>query len=298
MADNVTYPTMLENPKNTYHLDLIEYSTELVPAWVATAEAIAGTVSSKEKIYSKRVRQFGFICHKCVQKGVKAFQKAIREGTDTDKWTSPATIWKRAFPKRCNSCKSDSSKYTRANKVFVRLDEIRMNEDGDASKNLKFCTFTHPDWNILAPHGCDLHTTRNILKTKSLKKANNWRSRNAWWRSREAKGQYWPECTVRGEGKIIDGKLQLFYRLHFHIHCILVSKYLDNKPIEEPIQMDSKFFREWGGIIDVRKVKDHQVPYMHKGEQRYGCGRKAVIRYLTKYISKAKGWSSGKIGEW
>ena len=217
---------------------------------------------------------------------------------EESQFLSWGSMMARAFPKRCRSCKAQSTKYTRAGKVFVRLDEIRMNAEGSAKDCLRFTTFTHKKWNRWVPHGCDLLENQNILKSQSLKQARNWRHRNKWWQTREAIGQYWPECTIKGEGKIVGGKLQLGYRLHFHIHCILVSKYLDNKPMKKPIEMDSKFFREWGGIMDVRSVDNHNVPYQHKGETRYGCGRKAVLRYLTKYITKAKGWKSGKIGRW
>lgn len=294
MADNTSYPTLLENPKNNYHMDLIEYSDENVPAWAKSHESLAGTVSSKEKNYSNRIRGFGFICSNCKQKGWKRMQKKIRENEESQ-FLSWGSMMARAFPVRCKKCKSASSKYTRANAVFVRLDELRANAEVDC---LRFTTFTHKKWNRWVPHGCDLLENQNILKSQSLKQARNWRHRNAWWQTREAVGQYWPECTIKGEGKIIDGKLHLGYRLHFHIHCILVSKYLDNKVIEEPVHMDSKFFREWGGIVDVRSVENYNVPYNHKGETRYGCGRKACLRYLTKYITKAKGWKSGKIGIW
>lgn len=285
MTDNVSYPALLENDRETLQ----------VPAWAIIAEeTLARTVSSKEKNYSKRIRGFGFVCYNCKQKGWRKMQELIKENKKSQ-FLSDASLMSRAFPIRCKPCKSASTKYTRANKVFVRLDELRENTEVDC---LRFTTFTHKKWNRLVPHGCDLLENLNILKSQSLKQARNWRHRNSWWKTREAVGQYWPECTIRGEGKIIDGQLHLFYRLHFHLHCILVSKYLDNKVIEEPIHMDSKFFREWGGIVDVRAVRNFKVPYTHKGETRYGCGRKACLRYLTKYITKAKGWKSGKIGIW
>ncbi len=207
----------------------------------------------------------------------------------------------RINPKRCRKHMNQQRRWSRGSKVFSRLEEIRMNEEGEANKNLKFLTITREEWNTWHEHMSNekLVALKKEIKKKGLKKFSNFRKRNNYWQSRNAMGQGYPECNVSGEGKIINGSLVMGYRLHFHIHMILVSKFIDNKVIKKPVgNGNSKWFREWGGISWIKEVKDNQVKRQEKGETKYGCSRRSVMRYLTKYMTKAEGYNSFKIGKW
>lgn len=274
--------------------------TSYVPPWIQAIETLGGTVSSK---VVEKPRKFKYICYDCKTHGHKWMQDIVLRDAPNTSFLSDSSIAQRAFPKRCNKCRSRQKKYTNAVNKFVILDELRMNEEID---HLRFVTKTRGDWVQWIPWFSDFHGHREELKKKCNRQARNWRHRNEWWISREALGQYWPECKVTGVGKIIDGKLVMGYQMQFHQHMILVSKYLDNKPktvgdgiLGKPVVIgNSKFYDEWDGIVDVRAVKDFQNKYQHKGETRRGCGKRACVSYLTKYITKARGWASRKIGEW
>lgn len=271
---------------------------EYAPSWAKVAhdktESFAGPVSSKGKIK----HGFGFVCDNCTQKGVPLYLKILKQEVPDTSFASVPTMIDRCLPKRCKKCKSAKARWVRAKKVFIKLDELRMNEE---IKYLRFLTLTRKEWNTWYPFapGIPLTDLKKEIKKKAMKKFRNWRSRNKWWLSRNAMGQGYPEITIKGQGYIVDGSLVMGYRLHFHIHMILVSKFIDNQVIKKPVgNGDSKLFREWGGIADVAAVKDHKVPYQVNGETKYGCGRKAVMRYLTKYITKSEGYNSFKIGKW
>jgi hypothetical protein len=231
--------------------------------------------------------------------------------------------WKKFPNKRCKTCRSSMKRWQTARRVFVELDELRMNEEVEY---LRFVTLTKREWNIMiydkdnhksknhkqfdhenstkGPKFADNHTHssenfRSYIDEQKLKLKGtatrffrNWRNRNQWWKSREVNGQIWPECveTPQEDGSV---------KLHFHFHMVVVSKYLDNRVRKgAKYPDDSRFQTEWGGIVDVRAVKDYKVKYQVKGEVREGCGRKACMKYLSKYISKAKGWRSQPIGDW
>lgn len=292
MTDNVTYPTMLENNDETLQ----------VPAWAKFAKTVLARETDAVTVTSKVVDtryKFGNTCSKCPCKGNPRYLAILRGDIPEPPGItlSPVSRIKRGFPKRCPECQSTARRWTHAAKVFVRMDEIRINEGFD---HLRFVTLTRANWNLLVPMN-DLskkNQFREELKQKSIRSFRNWRHRNKWWQSRNALGQYWPECT---ESPVWNGVEFVGIKLHFHVHCIFVSKYLDNRPNMNQwkhYQGDSTFYKEWGGIVDVRSVKDYKNKYQVKGETRYGCGRKACMRYLSKYISKAKGWQSGKIGKW
>lgn len=279
-----------------------------MPVWAKAAknvldipETVTGTVSSKVEDY------FGFFNPKCCSCAY------IKDGHMT--LLSPQSTWHpnrmtlledgyKEYPsKRCSKHRSQLRKWQHAKKVFVRLDELRMDAEED---HLRFVTKTRKEWNVLVPMDQlgKLAELQEKHKQKCIRSWRNWRSRNKWWISREALGQYWPECKHNAEWNGVDF---VGIRLHFHVHCIIVSKYLDNRPVglwhldkegEPMITEDSRFHKEWGGIVDVRSVKDYQVKYQHKGETRRGCGRKACMSYLTKYITKAENWKSVKIGKW
>lgn len=264
----------------------------IMPKWASVAQArlnepVAGPVSSKV------AKSWGWTCPECQwtwypPEGSREYPV---EGLYHDEMALARDGWKEFPTRRCSMCRSHMKRWRTAKRVFVELDELRMNEE---IKYLRFCTFTRRAWNILVREE-DAAEEKRKLKSRSVNQFRLWRQRNAWWKSRNANGQYWPECVETLEE---DGQM----RLHFHIHAVLVCEFLDNKPKRSAdgakIVADSKCYQEWGGIFDVKAVKDYQVPYQVAGETRKGCGRKACMKYLSKYISKAKGWRSQPIGEW
>ncbi len=300
MADNTTYPSLIEKAKETLQM----------PAWAKNAETVlyppetvAGTVSSKVEEY----RRWGFFNPKCcecayIKKGYMTLLSPS-SGWHPDRMTLLEKGYREYPAQRCSAHRSKLRKWQNAKKVFIRLDELRMNAE---LEHLRFVTKTRPEWNLLVPMN-KLHLLDSLQeehKRNCIRSWRNWRFRNKWWISREALGQYWPECKHNAEW---NGVEFVGIRLHFHVHCVIVSKYLDNRPVglwhldsdgEPMITEDSIFHKEWGGIVDVRSIKDHQVPYNVKGETRKGCGRKACMRYLTKYITKADNWRSVKMGKW
>lgn len=284
-----------------------------MPPWANNAqirlESFAGTVSSKEKWEKPRYGWSIENCTKCkfewihptknelwhqdILLGGKYKMKDVQE--------LESLGYTRINPKRCRKHMNQQRRWSRGSKIFSRLEEIRMNETGEANKNLKFLTITRKEWNTWHEHmnNDEFIALKKFIKKKGLKKFRNFRTRNKYWISRNAMGQGYPECNVTPEGKIIDGKLVMGYRLHFHIHMILVSKDIDNRVIPKPVgNGDSKWFREWGGISWITPVKDNKVKRQEKGETKYGCSRRSVMRYLTKYMTKAEGYNSFKIGKW
>lgn len=246
------------------------------------------------------IQPFGNTCPKCSWKGCGIARAHVLGHMEESPMTSWATLEKAAFPRRCKHCRSRAKKWTNALKTFVRLDLLRQERD---LNYLRFVTWTHPKWTTIV-NVDRFHQERELLKKKAYKQFRNWRSRNKWWISREAIGQAYPECVVT---PIWSGFGFDQVQLHFHIHTVLVSEYLDNRPVavakwkedgEEIDLEDSRFQEEWGGIVDVRAVKDYQVKYVVKGEERRGCGKRACMRYLIDYINKQKNWQSSKIGEW
>ncbi len=277
------------------------------PSWAIVAQkaldksnkAPTGPVTSKvEK------SRYGFSCHRCTWVYIKEGHESLYEGIGHAREDLLQDGYERYMHKRCKKHAAQAKRYSRAVKTFVQLDEIRMNEELDV---LRFVTLTHPKWTVTIPfEQCgDIASIMDAHKTKCLKHWRNWRYQNKWWISRNALSRYWPECV---QTVVWDGWTCVGMQLHFHTHSIIVSKYLDNKPKldygvkvpdgEAVFQKDSRFHKEWGGIVDVRSVKDYQREYVVKGETRKGCGRKACVNYLTKYITKANHWKSCKIGKW
>ncbi len=283
---------MADNPLISEQIAIIE---QPLPAWAKVAndrissETVAGTVSRKG-------RRWGWTCDECGW--IWYPPEDTREHTICgnsnvyDKDELIADGWKKFPNKRCKTCRSSMKRWQTARRVFVELDELRMNEEVEY---LRFVTLTRKDWTVIIESfdsARALNEYKNKHKTKCVRSYRNWRDRNDWWKTREVNGQWWPECVVT---PMENGKV----KLHFHMHMVVVSKYLDNR-VRKGTQYpdDSRFQREWGGIIDVRAVKNYKVKYRVKGEIREGCGRKACMRYLSKYISKAKGWRSQPIGDW
>jgi hypothetical protein len=260
----------------------------------------AGPVTSKVEQKSPR---WGYTCNNCEYIYIKPGMLNVLP----NEWHRCEELiiedYKEYIHKRCRSCRSMKKKWRRAKETFVTLDELRINEGIEV---LRFVTQTRSEWTVIIPfEQCgDLARLKDEHKSSCLRSFRNWRYQNTWWQSREALGRYWPECV---ETLVWDGFTPLGMKLHFHTHSILVSKYLDNKPklniitidgTNVDIMEDSKFCQEWGGIVDVRAVKDYKQRYVHNGIEHLGCGRKACMRYLIKYISKAEHWKSAKIGKW
>ena len=277
------------------------------PAWAQKAHSVldksnktpAGPVTSKvEK------RRWGFTCENCEWAYIKDEHMTLGIGVGYAHEDLIAEGYERFIHKRCKKHRAASKRWKRAGKTFVQLDELRLNE---GIEHLRFVTKTHPKWTKLVPfEQCgDLASIMDAHKSECLRMWRNWRYQNKWWISRNALGRYWPECV---QTIVWDKWTPAGMQLHFHTHSIIVSKYLDNKPKldygvkvpdgEAVFQEDSRFHKEWGGIVDVRSVKDYQHEYVVKGETRKGCGRRACMNYLTKYITKANHWKSCKIGKW
>ncbi len=276
------------------------------PSWAIVAQQ-ALDISNKTptgSVTSKVEKSYGFSCQNCTWVYIKENTHSLYEDVGHVRQDLLKEGYKRYIAKRCKKHAAQAKRYSRAVKTFVQLDEIRMNEEIEV---LRFLTLTHPKWTVIIPfEQCgDIAAIMDAHKTKCLKHWRNWRYQNKWWISRNALGRYWPECV---QTVIWSGWDCVGMQLHFHTHSIIVSKYLDNKakvdygvkvPSGEAVfQEDSRFHKEWGGIIDVRSVKDYQHEYVVKGETRKGCGRKACVNYLTKYITKANHWKSCKIGKW
>ncbi len=293
---------MVANMLMANQTEIIE---QALPAWAKVAndrissETVAGTVSRKGS-------RWGWTCDECGwiwYPPEDTLEHTICGDSNVyDKDALVADGWKKFPNKRCKTCRSSMKRWQTARRVFVELDELRMNEEVEY---LRFVTLTRREWNIIVPDSglplpesdseptsLTIQKEKQKLKKLATKQFRNWRFRNEWWKSRNAMGQFWPECveTPQKDGSV---------KLHFHFHMVLVSKYLDNR-IRKGTKYpdDSRFQGEWGGIVDVRAVKDYQVKYQVKGETRKGCGRKACMKYLSKYISKAKGWRSQPIGKW
>ena len=183
-------------------------------------------------------------------------------------------------------------RYTCAHRNYQALDLLRQIE---GRPNLKFVTFTKKNWNIKIPFemGWVAWDCAEQIKKKATRQFRNWRTRNKYWISREAKGMCYYEVTMKTEWPYDH------IQLHFHIHSVVCSKKIENQDIQfdietlEKIPMSTTIQREWGGIVDVRKCKT----WKHKdGEIK--TSRRFVMNYLLDYINKAAHWQSSKFGDW
>jgi len=228
------------------------------------------------------------------------------------------------LPKRCKRCKARMKRYTCAARNYDRLELLRILR---GRPNLKFVTWTRPEWNVILPleqdTTCKSDCTHNACKydhtecngyqskntsdsylweeTEKLKRTatrqfRNWRNRNKYWKSREATGQCYYEVTMKPVWK---GWGWDEIQLHFHIHSVICSKRIENQDIQidldtlEQIPMSTTIQREWGGIVDVRKCRT----WKHKDEE-VKTSKRFVIRYLVDYITKSPHWQSTKFGDW
>ncbi len=260
------------------------------------SETVGGTVSRKEK--------WGFTCEKCHWVPTKG---APEEWIPTLRWI-PNTYSiinsmvqvKRTMathlPHRCKRCKSRMKRWTCAARNYDKLEILRVLEERHC---LRFVTFTKEEWNVNVnayDRLNNLWVDAEEIKKTAVRQFRNWRNRNDYFRSREAKGQCYYECTMKPVWK---GWGWDEVQLHFHIHTVVCSKRIENKDIQidldtlEPIPMSTTIQREWGGIVDVRKCRTWQ----HKdGEIK--TSKRFVMNYLVDYINKAGHWQSSKFGDW
>ncbi len=247
-------------------------------------ESVAGTVSRKGK--------FGFTCISCNWVPAKG-------GLEDWQSTGKGGYVGLHFPERCPKCRSRMKRWTCAARNYDKLELLRQLEGRHC---LRFVTFTRESWNVkvdLHATSCQatpLWTVAEEIKKKSVKQFNNWRNRNKYWKSREAKGQAYYEVTMKPVWK---GWGWDEVQLHFHIHTVVCSKRIENKDIQfdidtlEEIPMSTTIQREWGGIVDVRACKT----WKHKdGEKK--TSKRFVMNYLIDYINKSPHWQSTKFGDW
>ncbi len=241
-------------------------------------ESVAGTVSRKGK--------FGFVCEKCSWVPYKG---------DPEDWidTGKGGYVGLHFPDRCAKCRSRMKRWTCAARNYDKLELLRQLEGRHC---LRFVTFTREDWSVIIDDSVDPWTKAESIKKKATKSFNNWRRRNKYWNTREAKGQAYYECTMN---PVWNGYGFDQVKLHFHIHTVVCSKRLENKDIQhdldtlEPIPMSTTMQREWGGVVDVRACKT----WKHKdGEMK--TSKRFVMNYLVDYINKSPHWQSTKFGDW
>ena len=269
-------------------------------------ESVAGTVSRKGK--------FGFTCESC---------SFVPNKGDPEDWieskryvNAKSKYVALHFPDRCRKCRSRMKRWTCAARNYDKLELLRTLEGRHC---LRFVTFTKKEWNVKIPAsrkpGYEIpqdltfsylsssKTTRTsdawkhaeVMKKKAVKQFNNWRNRNKYWLSRDAKGQAYYECTMK---PVWQGWGWDEVQLHFHIHTVVCSKRLENKDIQidldtlQEIPMSTTMQREWGGIVDVRACKT----WKHKGEMK--TSKRFVMNYLVDYINKSPHWQSTKFGDW
>ncbi len=248
-------------------------------------ETVGGTVSRKGK--------FGFTCESCSWVPAKG-------GLEDWVKTRTGRYLGLHFPERCKKCKSRMKRWTCAARNYDKLELLRQLEGRHC---LRFVTLTREEWNVKVSPDNDCNNVSGtlwgeaeILKKKAVKQFRNWRTRNKYWQSREAKGQCYYEVTMK---PVWNGWGFDEVQLHFHIHMVVCSKRIENKDIQvdldtlEPIPMSTTIQREWGGIVDVRKCRT----WKHKdGEVK--TSKRFVMNYLVDYINKSPHWQSTKFGDW
>ncbi len=280
---------------------VLRYSPEIEDV----SETVGGTVSRKGK--------FGFTCESCAWVPDKnhiedwVSYKVGMTSSGEDIWSSTGMH----FPDRCKKCRARMKRWTCAARNYDQLEILRTLEGRHC---LRFLTMTREEWNVKVPVGLDLQDSQFLLghpsnaspptlwgEAEKLKKMatrqfRNWRNRNKYWQSREAKGQAYYECTMK---PVWNGWGWDEVQLHFHIHMVVCSKRIENQDIQvdldtlEQIPMSTTIQREWGGIVDVRKCKT----WKHKdGEVK--TSKRFVMNYLVDYINKSPHWQSTKFGDW
>ncbi len=275
-------------------------------------ETVDGTVSRKGK--------FGFTCESCgwvPKKGGDPDWITTKEFVGDVKSKMFAAHW----PERCKTCKSRMKRWTCAARKYDQLEILRTMEGRHC---LRFLTLTREEWNIKiqipsnhnidsdrdqtsnSSASCMQHNDAHYcpwlwgpaeeLKKKATRQFRNWRNRNKYWISREAKGQAYYECTMK---PVWNGWGWDEIQLHFHIHTVVCSKRIENKDIQidldtlEQIPMSTTMQREWRGIVDVRACKT----WKHK-DGAVKTSKRFVMNYLVDYINKSPHWQSVPFGDW
>ncbi len=283
-------------------------------------ELVAGTVSRKGK--------FGFTCESCSWVPMK--------GDPVDWVQGMKSYTGLHFPDRCKKCRSRMKRWTCAARNYDKLELLRQlegrhclrfvtltreewnvilplernpvddytcdnkqREDNPSSAPKQVVNSGADNNNESACNGPSrsyLWEEAEKLKRSATRTFRNWRNRNKYWKSREAKGQAYYEVTMK---PVWNGWGFDEVQLHFHIHMVVCSKRIENSDIQinmdtlEHIPMSTTIQREWGGIVDVRKCKT----WKHKdGETK--TSKRFVMNYLVDYINKSPHWQSTKFGDW
>ena len=262
-------------------------SVEALPHQITEdgGETVGGTVSRKGK--------FGFTCESCgwvPKKGDDPDWVTTKEFVGDVKSKMFAAHW----PERCKTCKSRMKRWTCAARKYDQLEILRTLEGRHC---LRFLTLTREDWNLnVKPEDGNLWKVADDIKKKATRQFRNWRTRNKYWISREAKGQAYYECTMK---PVWNGWGWDEVQLHFHIHTVVCSKRIENKDIQidldtlNEIPMSTTIQREWGGIVDVRACKT----WKHK-DGAVKTSKRFVMNYLVDYINKSPHWQSVPFGDW
>ncbi len=277
-------------------------SVEALPHQITEdgGETVGGTVSRKGK--------FGFTCESCgwvPKKGDQSDWVTTKEFVGDVKSKMFAAHW----PERCKKCKSRMKRWTCAARKYDQLEILRTLEGRHC---LRFLTLTREEWNVkvslddlyganrirnaVQPVSRTLWGEAEKLKKMATRQFRNWRNRNKYWISREAKGQAYYECTMK---PVWNGWGWDEVQLHFHIHTVVCSKRIENKDIQvdldtlEQIPMSTTIQREWGGIVDVRACKT----WKHK-DGAVKTSKRFVMNYLVDYINKSPHWQSVPFGDW
>ncbi len=279
-------------------------------------ETVGGTVSRKGK--------FGFTCESCDHIPTKGL---------IEDWV-PAMYGRYLgmhLPQRCKRCKARMKRYTCAARNYDRLELLRILR---GRQNLKFVTWTRPEWNVILPlnkppkedekHTSDNNASQTYasdsreyqddtdthhksggpylwdeaekLKKMATRQFRNWRMRNKYWKSREATGQCYYEVTMKPVWK---GWGWDEVQLHFHIHSVICSKRIENQDIQ--IDLDTLEQIPMSTTIQrewggIVDVRKCRT-WKHKdGEVK--TSKRFVIRYLVDYITKSPHWQSTKFGDW
>ena len=245
-------------------------------------ETVGGTVSRKGK--------FGFTCESCLWIPKKGLEP---DWVKTVEWKDKNGYFPAHWPERCPKCKSRMKRWTCAARNYDQLEILRTLEGRHC---LRFLTLTREEWNVKIPQGESPWGRAEIMKKQATRQFRNWRTRNKYWISREAKGQAYYECTMK---PVWNGWGWDEIQLHFHIHTVVCSKRIENKDIQinidtlEEIPMSTTIQREWGGIVDVRACKT----WKHK-DGAVKTSKRFVMNYLVDYINKSPHWQSTKFGDW
>lgn len=245
---------------------------EVIPQWIPG-------YGCSTQYYPYTPKPYGYTCIKCIDRGDS------KQEISYESWRlneEQLHTFVHSAPIRCRKCEGHKSRNTRARNKIMDLVALC---DNDPSLRLKRMDLTRKSWNLIIPEETYDEIRRPIimdLKKRSIKDYNNHRQRSELWKSKMMSGQYYPEITVKA--KLSKCGAMIGQVLHFHVHCVVASKYLECQEKD-----DYKFAKDWGGRIHVYEI-DHTDK-----ESLKDC-----INYVSKYISKSdfQSWKSVPFGEW